>query len=74
MEVYAAIQPKACLWCCADWLYKEPAFCGRLADRETLWKQGRQRMFGTEVTRRWMDILGVKKHYVTKDGTNKIIL
>ena len=31
-------------------------------------------MFGTEVTRRWMDILGVEKHYVTKNGTNKILL
>lgn len=31
-------------------------------------------MFGTEVTRRWMDILGAEKHYVTKDGTNTILL
>lgn len=23
MKVYAAIAPKACLWCCADWLYNE---------------------------------------------------
>lgn len=74
MEVYAAIRPKVCLWCCADWLYNEPAFCGKLADREFFWKQGRRRMFGTEVTRRWMDILGVEKHYVTKDGTNTILL
>ena len=29
-------------------------------------------MYGTAVTRKWMEILGVKKHYVTKDGTNVI--
>ena len=72
MEVYAAIMPEACMWCCADWLYNEPEIPPYLENREKLWKMGRQRMYGTAVTRRWMDILGVKKHYVTKDGTNEI--
>lgn len=74
MEVYAEIAPEVCLWCCADWLYNEPEVPEYLADEERLKKMGRIRMYGTELTRKWMDILGVKTHYVTKDGTNKIIL
>ena len=34
----------------------------------------RQRMYGTALTRKWMEILGVKTHYVTKDETNVIEL
>ena len=74
MEVYAEIAPEACMWCCADWLYNEPVIPPYLADGEKLIKNGRVRMYGTALTRKWMDILGVKTHYVTKDGTNKIIL
>ena len=74
MEVYAAIAPEACLWCCRDYLYNEPEVPAYLEDRERLFKNGRIRMYGTAVTRKWMDILGVKTHYVTKDGTNKIVL
>ena len=74
MEVYAAIEPKACLWCCADWLYNEPEVPGYLSDADRLFKMGRIRMYGTAVTRKWMDQLGVKKHYVTKDGTQEIEL
>lgn len=74
MEVYAAVKPEACLWCCADWLYNEPEIPDYLKDRENLRKTGRIGMYGTMITREWMDILGVKTHYVTKDGTNKIIL
>ena len=74
MEVYAAISPEACMWCCADWLYNEPDIPPYLENRERLRKMGRERMYGTAVTRKWMDILGVKKHYVTKDGTNIIHL
>lgn len=74
MEVYAAIEPKACLWCCADWLYDEPEVPPYLADVERLRRMGRIRMYGTAVTRRWMQQLGVKKHYVTKDGTQRIEL
>lgn len=74
MEVYAEIQPEICLWCCADWLYEEPEIPDYLADTQRLFKVGRTRMYGTKVTRKWMDILGVKQHYVTKDGTNRLIL
>lgn len=74
MEVYAAIAPEACLWCCADWLYNEPEIPTYLSDVEKLRRGGRIRMYGTAVTRKWMDILGVKTHYVTKDGTNRIVL
>ena len=74
MEVYAAIMPKTCLWCCADWLYNEPEIPHYLTDRKELRKMQRERMYGTAVTRQWMDILGVKNHIVTKDGTNKIVL
>jgi len=74
MEVYAAIMPEACMWCCADWLYNEPEIPKYLENREGLRKRQRERMYGTTVTRGWMDILGVKKHYVTKDGTNTIEL
>ena len=56
-EVYLAAQPKACLWCCADWLYNEDPYV--LPDR--LW--------GTVMTRNWLDWMGVTEHYVTKDGT-----
>lgn len=74
MEVYAEIMPEACLWCCPDWLYNEPETPSYLADGERLFKKGRIRMYGTALTRKWMDLLGVKKHYVTKDGTNCIEL
>ena len=74
MEVYAAIEPKACLWCCADWLYNEPEIPHYLENREFLRSVGRGRMYGTTVTRKWMDILGVKEHFVTKDGTNKLFI
>ena len=74
MEIYAAAAPEACLWCCRDWLYGEPEIPAYLADRETLRRMGRQRMYGTAVTRRWMEALGVRTHYVTKDGTQRICL
>lgn len=74
MEVYAEIMPEACMWCARDWLYAEPEVPPYLADVEKLRRMGRIRMYGTAVTRKWMDILDVKTHYVTKDGTNKIII
>ena len=74
MEVYAAIMPEACMWCCADWLYNEVEEPHYLSDVEKLRRMKRIRLYGTAVTRKWMDILGVKKHYVTKDGTQRIEL
>ena len=74
MEVYAEIMPEACMWCCADWLYSEPEIPHYLTDRKKLRDMQCERMYGTAVTRKWMDILGIKTHYVTKDGTNIIEL
>ena len=74
MEIYAEIMPEVCLWCCPDWLYNEPDFPEYLSKTEKHFHDGRMRMFGTAVTRRWMDKLGVKTHYVTKDGTHEIEL
>ncbi len=59
-EVYKAINPDACIWCAASWLYQE-------TDREI--KPG---MFGVARTRKWMADLGVQTHYVTKDGDHVI--
>ena len=73
-DVYAAIAPKACLWCAPDWVYNEGELAGMLGDTGRLWKMRRIRMYGTERTRRWMDILGVKEHYVTMNGTQEIAL
>lgn len=74
MEVYAEIMPEACMWCCADWLYNEDEDLGCFdgMDAEEVYRIRQIRMRGTKLTRKWMDILGVKTHYVTKDGTNRI--
>ncbi len=72
MEVYEAISPEACMWCAPLWLYNEPELPDYLADGEKLRKMGRIRMYGTAITRRWMDSLGVKRHYVSGDGTAEI--
>ena len=61
-EVYLAASPKACLWCCPDWLYEEAPVCFG------------SRIWGTVMTRKWMEWMGVTQHYVTKDGTQKILL
>ena len=74
LEVYAEIMPEACLWGAPDWLYAEEEVPHYLKDADKLFKMGRIRMYGTAVTRKWMDILGVRTHYVTKDGTNRIEL
>jgi len=74
MEVYAAIMPEACLWCAQHWLYDEVESPKYLSDVDRLRKMWRIRMYGTAITRQWMDILGVKKHYVTGDGTQVIPL
>ena len=58
--VYQKIAPQACMWCAPDWLYDE----GDYEIEPELW--------GTMHTRKWMEKLGVKTHYVTKDGTQKI--
>lgn len=62
LEVYRKIAPAACLWCAPEWLWEEP-------DVEI-----EPELFGTRHTRKWMDELGVREHYVTKDGTQEIPL
>lgn len=76
LEVYAEIAPEACMWCCPDWLYDEPEviYWYENATTEDFVNDGLLRMYGTKMTRKWMDILGVKTHYITKDGTQTIIL
>jgi len=74
MEIYAAIAPEACLWCCRKEWYEGSYYPKVLDDRERLKELGWMRMHKIPVTREWMEKLGVKKHYVTKDGTNKIFL
>ena len=74
MEIYAAIMPEVCLWCCPAALYDEEEIPEILSDRKALAERGKRRMYGTRMTRRWMDTLGVKKHYVSKDGMNRVVL
>lgn len=62
LEVYRAIAPAACLWCAPDWLWEEPDV------------EFEPELFGTIHTRKWMAGLGVREHYVTKDGTQEIPL
>ena len=74
MEVYAKIMPEACFWCAPKWLYDEEEVPEYLSDGEALKKTGRIRMYGTALTRKWMGLLGVKRHYVSGFGTCKVIL
>ncbi len=55
---YQYVRPEICLWCTPDWLWNNDRGCGY--DRD---------IFFTVRTREWMGKLGVKTHYVTKDGT-----
>ena len=68
-SVYELINPKFCLWTAPLWLYDEPEIPEYLADRQWHKKVGRDRMWGTALTRKWMEELGVKKHYVSGEGT-----
>lgn len=61
--VYDAIDPDYVLWCTPDWLWDNNA--GRGYDTH-IWK--------TIVTRGWLSDLGIKWHYVTKDGTQEVPL
>ncbi len=74
MEIYAAIEPEVCLWCCREQSYNGQDVPWVYDDKEKMKALGWIRMYPLSVTRRWMEQLGVKKHYVTKDGTNTILL
>ncbi len=62
-DVYRAIAPSACLWCTPKWLWDNDAGLGY-----------NTHVFKTVVVRGWMDELGVREHYVTKDGDQIIRL
>lgn len=74
MEVYSAIAPEACLWCCRKEEYEGERVHPVLSDKETLLKRKWIRFQSVGTVREWMDILGVKTHYVTGYGTNRIEL
>ncbi|MBQ2433711.1 MAG: MBL fold metallo-hydrolase [Clostridia bacterium] len=61
--VYKAISPKCCLWCTPTWLWDNVGPDG--------YDSGN---FKTVIVRGWMSELGVKKHYVNKDGPFAIAL
>ncbi len=62
-EVYKAAAPSACLWCTPQWLWDNNA--GKGYDTHT-WQ--------TIIVQGWMNELGVRHHFVTKDGTHAIVL
>jgi hypothetical protein len=62
-EVYEAIKPKACLWPTPLWLYDNDIGKGYGSGP---WQ--------TLVVRDWMQELGVKHHFIDKDGTHEIVL
>ncbi len=55
--VYEAIAPEACFWCAPDWLWNNDR--GKGYNTHT---------YKTIIVRKWMEELGVQKHYVIKDG------
>lgn len=62
-DVYEAISPKCCLWCTPTWLWDNVGPDG--------YDSGN---FKTVIVRGWMSEIGVKKHYVNKDGPFEIVL
>lgn len=60
---YDAVSPSACLWDTPLWLWNNDAGNGYNTHK---WK--------TVTVQGWMKELGVKKHFITKDGTNSIEL
>lgn len=60
-DVYQAIKPTACLWPTPAWLWDNDPGTGKGTGR---WK--------TLFTRAWMEKLNVQRHYVSKDGLQRI--
>ena len=56
---YEAVAPEVCLWPTPSWVWSNVNGTGSLQ---------------TLVVRRWMEELGVKQNYVSKDGTQVIEL
>ena len=59
-EVYDAIGADYCFWCTPEWLWNND---NGLGYDTHCWK--------TIVTRGWMSDIGVKWHYISKDGTQE---
>lgn len=57
------------IWHTDERLYKEKEFPEFLEDFELPGKRYGTRMYGTPITLKWMDSLGIKQHYYTKDDT-----
>lgn len=57
-EFYEAVAPTECLWCTPDWLWNN--------DRG---KGYNTHIYKTVIVRGWMEDIGVKKNYVTMNGT-----
>lgn len=74
MEVYAAIEPKVCFWCCDRVDFEGKKHHPVLDDKDLLKKRKWIRMQSTGTVRKWMEQLGVFVHYVAGDGVNKVIL
>lgn len=60
---YEAVSPECCLWCTPEWLWNNDDGLGY---NTHIWK--------TVEVRGWMDDLGVKEHYVMKDGEQMLLL
>jgi hypothetical protein len=60
-EFYRAVQPSACLWPTPDWLWDNDKGGGKGSGP-----------WATLTVRSWMEKLGVKKHFVAKDGLYRI--
>ena len=74
--VYEAVGAKVCLWSAPEWLYNEPADFGGGRTPEWIAKApiSRPRMYGTMLTREWMDELGATTHLVSGYGTQTVYL
>ena len=57
IDLYRKVMPKVCLWPTPDWLWNNDSGEGIGSGK---WQ--------TLLTRLWMDELGVREHYVAKDG------
>ena len=71
-EVYAAINPTACVWCAPIWLYEEEERPKWMDEKWFSGDEKRRRMHGTATTRAWMKELGTQINYVTGNGTQTI--
>lgn len=60
-ELYKIVKPEVCLWPTPEWLWNNNS---NGTENSGPWK--------TKETRKWMEDLKVKQHYIEKDGTQNI--